>query len=71
MKLYYDETADLLTIRFNDKDYGRDLEIEEGKAVLTFATDGSLPEIQVFEASKNGDIILSYSNLNIGQEKAA
>ncbi len=68
MKLYYEKKADLLTIRFNEKEYGKDVEVEAGKAVLTFATDDTLQEIQIFEASKNGAVVLSDSNLTIGQE---
>jgi len=67
MELYYENKADLLTIRFSDKDYGHDIEIENGKGVITIAKDGTLQEIQIFEASTNGDIILSSSNLGIGQ----
>lgn len=60
-------TADLLIIRFSEKDYGCDIEIADGKGVMTMAKDGSLQEIQIFEASTNGSMVLSACNLNIGQ----
>ena len=67
MELYYEDKADLLIIRFSEKDYGRDIEIAHGKGVMTMAKDGSLQEIQIFEASTNGSMVLSACNLNIGQ----
>ena len=67
MELYYEDKADLLTIRFSNKDYGCDIEIAGGKGVMTMAKDGSLQEIQIFEASNNGSMVLSACNLNIGQ----
>lgn len=67
MEIYYEDKTDLLTIRFNEKDYGKDIEIEDGKGVLTLAKDDTLQEIQIFEASKNGQMVLSACNLNIGR----
>jgi len=67
MELYYEDKADLLIIRFSEKDYGCDIEIADGKGVMTMAKDGSLQEIQIFEASTNGSMVLSTCNLNIGQ----
>lgn len=67
MEIYYEDKADLLTIRFSEKEYDRDIEIADGKGVLTIAKDGTLQEIQIFEASANGQMVLSASNLNIGQ----
>ncbi|MFO7761589.1 MAG: DUF2283 domain-containing protein [Thermodesulfobacteriota bacterium] len=67
MEIYYEDKADLLTIRFSEKEYGKDIEIADGKGVLTIAKDGTLQEIQIFEASSNGHMVLSASNLNIGQ----
>ena len=39
-----------------------------GKVCLTFGPDGALTEIEIGEASKNGEPILSYCNLPIAPE---
>ena len=69
MKIHYEEKADHLTITFRENDrYGRDEVLEDGKICLTFNPEGELTEMEIGEASKNGELVLSYCNLPIGEE---
>ena len=68
MEMHYEAQADLLTLRFSDKPYGKDIVVGDGKVCLTFAPDGTLSEIEICEASKNGALVLGYCNLPIGRE---
>jgi len=69
MKIHYEKTADHLTITLRENDrYGKDVVLEDGKVCLTFNPEGELTEIEIGEASKNGELVLSYCNLPIGEE---
>ena len=69
MKIHHDAKADHLTLTFRETNrFGHDVIVEGGKVCLTFEPDGALTEIEVGEASKNGEPILSYCNLSIAPE---
>lgn len=69
MKIHYEKAADHLTITFREENrFHHDVIAEDGKMCLTFGPDGALTEIEICEASKNGNLVLSYCNLPIGQE---
>ena len=71
MKIHYDDKADHLTITFREENrYGHDEVLAEGRVCLTFGPDGTLTEIEIGEASKNGQLVLSYCNLPIAPEKS-
>ncbi|MCP4750798.1 MAG: DUF2283 domain-containing protein [Proteobacteria bacterium] len=72
MKIHYDERADHLTITLREKNrYARDEVSANGKIVFTFGPDDVLTEIEICEASKNGEMALSYCNIPIRPEEIA
>ena len=64
MEVIHEPKADLLILRLRPHyEWGQDLEIADGKAVLVLDAQGNLAEVQVFEASRQGELVLSSCNL--------
>lgn len=61
MKIHYEKSADHLTITLIENDsFGRDEVSKDGKVIMTYNKEGILTEIEICEASRNEDLVLSY-----------
>ena len=75
MNIHYEKKADHLTITFDEEaSFGKDVVV--GNVCLTFSPNGTLTEIEIGEASQNGELILRSCNVQIegilaSQENAA
>jgi uncharacterized protein YuzE len=70
MKIHYEKTADHLTITLIENDsFGRDEVSKDGKVIMTYNMEGVLTEIEVCEASKTNELVLSYCNIPIRSEE--
>ncbi|NQU63133.1 MAG: DUF2283 domain-containing protein [SAR324 cluster bacterium] len=70
MKIHYEKSADHLTITLIENDsFGRDEVSQDGKVIMTYNKENALTEIEICEASRNENIVLSYCNIPIRSEE--